>query len=393
MPNAGEYFIDNVTSPDQGPISFQLAAGQSIEINIEPNARVYGSYITLLGRRQSFEYDAVCIPRPTDTPTNTPTNTATDTPSVTPSNTPTNTATRTPPSYQLNLSHIECVNFQTEVHFVLLGLPDGITPGTLVYSYTDESGQSVSRSVSPGPHTGNVWHYYDYPFSNGFINVTGATVDVDGDPVVLHNPGEYSGIYNCSVTDTPTNTPSDTPTNTYTPSVTPSNTPTNTYTPSVTPSDTPTNTYTPSITPSNTYTPSNTPTNTYTPSNTPTDTYTPSNTPTNTPTDTYTPTATNTEIPPGLSVGGQCSEVTGELSFTVNNNGGGPLNETVTYTVTGPNGYSQTGTFGPLASTDTVTFDLGVVEPGTYTFNAPYSNGTLNANNRSDMRRATRGDC
>jgi hypothetical protein len=72
-----------------------------------------------------------------------------------------------------------------------------------------------------------------------------------------------------------------------------------------------------------------------------------------------------------------CSEVTGEPSFTVVNNGGGPLNETPTYTVTGPNGYSQTGTFGPLASTDSVTIDLGSVAPGTYTFNAPYSNGQL----------------
>ena len=52
------------------------------------------------------------------------------------------TATPTPvpptptdvPNYQLNLSHIECANEQVEVHFVLLNVPDGITPGTLTYT-------------------------------------------------------------------------------------------------------------------------------------------------------------------------------------------------------------------------------------------------------------------
>jgi hypothetical protein len=127
----------------------------------------------------------------TNTPSTTPSNTPTDT------QTPTNTATRTPPPYQLNLSHIECVNFQTEVHFVLLNVEDGVTPGTLVYTYTDDAGQTASRSVSPQRDTATCDHY-DYPFANGFINVTGGIVEVDGFPIVLHNPGEYAQIYNCA---------------------------------------------------------------------------------------------------------------------------------------------------------------------------------------------------
>jgi hypothetical protein len=93
-----------------------------------------------------------------------------------------------PPDYQLNLSHIECVDGQVEVHFVLLNVPDGITPGTLTYTY---------GAISPGAHTGNVWHYTDH-LGDGIYNITSASVVVDGVTVNLHNPGAYAGSYQCS---------------------------------------------------------------------------------------------------------------------------------------------------------------------------------------------------
>lgn len=219
---------------------------------------------------------------PSDTPTNTsvvPSDTPTNTP-VGPTNTPTNTPTATAETnYQLNLSHIACVNGQVEIHFVLLNVPDGITPGSISYTY---------GSISPGNHTGNVWHYYDYKPS-GYYNVTSASVNVGGTQVNLHNPGAYSDTYTCGPTATPV-TPSYTPTNTP---ETPTNTPTPTYTPTNTPTETitltPTSTSTGTITA--TYTPTITSTNTpVTPTDTPTDT--PSNTP-----ETPTATSTNTSTP------------------------------------------------------------------------------------------------
>lgn len=62
---------------------------------------------------------------------------------------------------QLNLSHIACVNGQVEIHFVLLNVPDGITPGNLTYTYGDGSTTHTS-TISPGKNVGNVWHYTDY---------------------------------------------------------------------------------------------------------------------------------------------------------------------------------------------------------------------------------------
>ena len=94
-----------------------------------------------------------------------------------------------PPSdYKLNLSHIECVEGSVEIHFVLLNVPDGITPGTLTYTY---------GTISPSKDTGNAWHYSDYK-TDGYYNITSATVDVGGTTVNLHNPGDYAGNYWCS---------------------------------------------------------------------------------------------------------------------------------------------------------------------------------------------------
>jgi hypothetical protein len=97
------------------------------------------------------------------------------------------------PDYQLNLSHIECVEEGegenlVEVHFVLLNVPDGITPDTLTYTY---------GTIEPGAHTGNVWHYTDY-LPDGYYNIASASVEVNGVTVSLHNPGDYAGNYDCS---------------------------------------------------------------------------------------------------------------------------------------------------------------------------------------------------
>ena len=177
-----------------------------------------------------------CYPPATNTPvtpvntaTNTPTHTATNTPE-TPRETPTNTPTApTEENYQLNLSHIACVEGKVEIHFVLLNVPDGVTPGSVSYTY---------GSISPTKNTGNVWHYFDYK-PDGYYNVTGASVDVDGTTVSLHNPGTDSGTYNCGTGEQPTPTKTLTKTPTNTPSNTPTNTPTSTSTNTVTPVNTP----------------------------------------------------------------------------------------------------------------------------------------------------------
>src|SRR5690242_6735819 len=134
------------------------------------------------------------------------------------------TATRTPtkttaPNYTLNLSHIACADGRVEIHFVLLNVPAGITPGRLTYTY---------GSINAGKHTGNVWHYTDTR-NDGYYNVTSASVQVSGVTVNLHNPGAYSGNYSCAPTKTPTRTPASsatrTPTKTFTPTKTPTRIP------------------------------------------------------------------------------------------------------------------------------------------------------------------------
>lgn len=99
------------------------------------------------------------------------------------------------PDFQLNLSHVYCytgtdetLQGMVEVHFVLLNVPDGVTPGDLTYTY---------GTISPGAHTGNVWHFTDY-LPSGTYDIQDATVEVDGETVNLHNPGVYAGTYNCA---------------------------------------------------------------------------------------------------------------------------------------------------------------------------------------------------
>jgi hypothetical protein len=96
----------------------------------------------------------------------------------------------TVPTIQLRLSHIECVGSEVEVHFVLLNVPEGVSPGVLTYTY---------GTIQPGSHTGNVWHYVE-TLPGGYYNVTEASVWAGDVEVTLQNPGEYTGIYQCDPT-------------------------------------------------------------------------------------------------------------------------------------------------------------------------------------------------
>ena len=92
---------------------------------------------------------------------------------------------------QLNLSHIECVDESVEVHFVLLNVP-GVTPAEYVNFTSNGNAYQAAR----GANTGNAWHYY-YHGPDGYYDVTEATVEANGETVVLHNDGDYTGNYNC----------------------------------------------------------------------------------------------------------------------------------------------------------------------------------------------------
>lgn len=97
---------------------------------------------------------------------------------------------RTTQAPKLNLSHIECVDGAVEIHFVLLFVPDGVTPGTLSYTY---------GTIPPGANTGNVWHFTASGLSDGYYDVTSASVTLsDGAVVTLHNPGDHAGEYDCA---------------------------------------------------------------------------------------------------------------------------------------------------------------------------------------------------
>ena len=128
-------------------------------------------------------------------------------------------------SPKLNLSHVACLGDGTlEIHFVLLNVPDGITPSSLIYNY---------GTITAGKNTGNVWHYSDY-VASGYYNITSASVFVNGIEVTLHNPSEYAGDYQC-----PTSTPTETvtPTQVTPTEVTPTEITPTEVTKTVTPTD------------------------------------------------------------------------------------------------------------------------------------------------------------
>ena len=97
-----------------------------------------------------------------------------------------------PSTPKLNLSHIECVVGGVGVHFVLLNVASGVTPGSLTGTYNGGN----FGPVAPTKNTGNVWHY-DVILPAGTINILSATVQVGGQTIQLHNPGDYAGEYNC----------------------------------------------------------------------------------------------------------------------------------------------------------------------------------------------------
>lgn len=94
-------------------------------------------------------------------------------------------------AYQLNLSHIECVTEGVEIHFVLLHTPQNATIGQLNWA----NDGVAQPPVSSAGRTGNVVHFNIVLPSAGEINVTSASVQVNGFTVNLHNPGEYAGDY------------------------------------------------------------------------------------------------------------------------------------------------------------------------------------------------------
>jgi hypothetical protein len=93
----------------------------------------------------------------------------------------------------LNLSHIECTaDGNVLAHFVLLFAGSG-TPGALSGTYNGGAFGPVSASKN----TGNVWHY-NVILPSGEIEILSAsTTTSSGASVTLHNPGEYSGDYQC----------------------------------------------------------------------------------------------------------------------------------------------------------------------------------------------------
>ena len=113
-------------------------------------------------------------------------------------------AQATPPQNppQLNLSHIACVDGEgkVEIHFVLLNVPAGVTPGDLTFKVSVNGGASVTHTISYSKVTGNVYHYSYYEATNGTFNVTEASVSVGSETITLHNPGVYADYKSCVVT-------------------------------------------------------------------------------------------------------------------------------------------------------------------------------------------------
>ena len=97
----------------------------------------------------------------------------------------------------LNLSHIACLEDGSGVdaHFVLLFWAGTTPPPTLNGTYkNDPAGAPIPFSADAGKNTGNVWHY-DVTLPSGYIEIVSASVG----SVMLHNPGEYTGTYDCGV--------------------------------------------------------------------------------------------------------------------------------------------------------------------------------------------------
>ena len=107
-----------------------------------------------------------------------------------------------PPAYAgpqplLNLSHIACAADKVEVHFVVVNLPDGVTPLALTFFGSWPGGTGSGIIPAPTQISGPVYHYSFFG-QDGFYEITGASLALsDGSSLSLHNPGEFTGTYQC----------------------------------------------------------------------------------------------------------------------------------------------------------------------------------------------------
>ncbi len=145
MPTPGEYFIVPVGSPESGPFTFQLAAGERQEILIGLNDIVRGSYFDGT-RTQRFRYEAGCVARPTDTPTNTPTRTPTLT--STPTNTLTPTDTFTPTNTSMPTNTPTFTNTASETPTEVLTLTPTNTPTSVITTQAIADGVCVEGTLT-----------------------------------------------------------------------------------------------------------------------------------------------------------------------------------------------------------------------------------------------------
>lgn len=105
------------------------------------------------------------------------------------------------PSPQLNLSSIGCpgdgTGDQVQVHFVVVNLPDGVTPLDLTVTGRWPGGTGSQIIPAPTKVSGPTYHYSFFGAS-GFYRITGATLNLSsGAPLSLHNPNEYTDLYRC----------------------------------------------------------------------------------------------------------------------------------------------------------------------------------------------------
>lgn len=107
-----------------------------------------------------------------------------------------------PEPVQLSLVFVGCVDSQVGIHFVLLNVPDGMTPGNLDFTY----GAGI-----PPQNLGGIWHYWAY-LDSGTYDITEASVAVNGQVVALSNASAFAGDYDCMATPEPTQEPTLEPT-------------------------------------------------------------------------------------------------------------------------------------------------------------------------------------
>ncbi|MCC7205683.1 MAG: hypothetical protein IT323_00155 [Anaerolineae bacterium] len=108
-----------------------------------------------------------------------------------------------PEQLQLSLAFVGCVDSQVGVHFVLLNVPDGMTPGNLDFTY--------GAGIPPQNVAGGIWHYWAY-LPSGAYDITEASVAVNGQVVALSNPSAFAGEFDCMATPEPTQEPTLEPT-------------------------------------------------------------------------------------------------------------------------------------------------------------------------------------